>query len=42
MFKYIAEYYKIGLYTETDLDIFVAANMISLQEKQEIINENKM
>ncbi len=28
MFSYIKEYYNMGLYTATDLDIFVSAKMI--------------
>lgn len=38
MFSYIKEYYKMGLYTATDLDIFVSAKMIIEIEKQEIMS----
>lgn len=38
MFSYIKEYYKIRLYTQSDLDIFVSAEMITETEKQEIIS----
>ncbi|WP_321161974.1 XkdX family protein, partial [Clostridium sporogenes] len=31
------EYFFIGLYTEEDLDIFVTAKWITVQEKENII-----
>lgn len=39
MYSYIAEYYRLGLYTQKDLDIFVNANMIDETQKQQIISE---
>ncbi len=38
MFSYIKEYYKMGLYTATDLDVFVSAKMITEMEKQDIMS----
>lgn len=38
MFSYIKEYYKMGLYTQSDLDIFVSAKMIDETQKQEIMS----
>lgn len=37
MYKYIKEYYLLGLYTETQLQVFVNAKWISEEQKQEII-----
>lgn len=37
MFKFIREYYNLGLYTESDLDIFVTAKWITVEEKKQII-----
>ncbi|MCW6080872.1 XkdX family protein [Clostridium sporogenes] len=37
MLSYIKEYFFIGLYTEEDLDIFVTAKWITVQEKENII-----
>lgn len=34
---YIAEYYKMGLYTVQDLDLFVSVGMLTAEEKQTII-----
>lgn len=34
---YIAEYYKMGLYTVQDLDLFVSVGMLSEEEKQKIL-----
>lgn len=39
MFSFtIRDYYKMGFYKDTDLDIFVKAGMITEQEKQTIIS----
>ncbi|MDU7250832.1 MAG: XkdX family protein [Clostridium sp.] len=38
MLSYIKEYFQMGLYIEEDLDIFVQAKWISIEEKQGIIN----
>lgn len=38
MYPFIKEYYELKLYSESDLDIFVKAKMITEEEKQEIIN----
>ena len=38
MFNFIKEYYKMGLYNEADLDIFVSAKMIDETQKQEIMS----
>lgn len=40
MFSYIKEYYLLGLYTESNLDVFVSAKWITEKQKQEIINSN--
>lgn len=37
MLKFIKEYYKMGFYTKEDLDIFVTAKWISVEEKENII-----
>ncbi|EPY2279503.1 XkdX family protein [Clostridium sporogenes] len=37
MLKFIKEYYNMGLYTKEDLDIFVQAKWISIQEKEDMI-----
>jgi len=37
MFSYIQEYYKMGLYKPSDLDIFLKVGMITEQEKQTIL-----
>ncbi|HDK7182940.1 XkdX family protein [Clostridium botulinum] len=37
MLSYIKEYFLMGLYVEEDLDIFVAAKWITVQEKENII-----
>lgn len=36
MSEYIKEYYLIGLYTNSDLDIFVTAGMLAEDEENEI------
>ncbi len=38
MFSYIKEYFIMGLYAQSDLDIFVSAKMINETEKQEIMS----
>lgn len=38
MYSYIKEYYLLGLYTESNLDVFVNAKWISEEQKQEIVN----
>ncbi|WP_321994841.1 XkdX family protein [Clostridium butyricum] len=38
MYSYIKEYYFMGLYTESQLKIFVDVKWITDEEKQEIIN----
>ncbi|MCD3240927.1 XkdX family protein [Clostridium phage CWou-2020a] len=37
MLKFIKEYFNLGLYKESDLDIFVTAKWISEEEKEDII-----
>lgn len=37
MYKWIKEYYLLGLYTDEQLDIFVNAKWITEEQKQEII-----
>lgn len=37
MGSYIAEYYKMGLYNEQDLDLFVSVGMLTEEEKQSIL-----
>lgn len=37
MISYIKEYYNMGLYKEEDLDIFVTAKWITVQERENII-----
>ena len=41
MYKYIKEYYLLGLYTESNLDVFVKARWITEEQKEEIINSKK-
>ena len=38
MFQAIKEYYDLGLYTEQDLDLFVAVDFITPEQKEEILN----
>lgn len=33
----IKEYYNMGLYTESDLNLFIKVNWITEEQKQEII-----
>lgn len=35
---YIAEYYRMGLYTVEDLDLFVSVNMLTVEERTEILS----
>ena len=37
LYTLIKEYYGKGLYSESDLDLFVKVNWITEQQKQEII-----
>ncbi|HGG0416525.1 TPA: XkdX family protein [Clostridium sporogenes] len=37
MLSYIKEYFFMGLYVEEDLDIFVQAKWITIEEKENII-----
>lgn len=37
MFEFIKEYYDLKLYTASDLDIFIKANMLTEDEKAKII-----
>lgn len=37
MYKWIKEYYDLGLYTDSNLDVFVNAKWITKEEKAEII-----
>lgn len=37
MGKYISEYYKMGLYTIQDLELFVRVGMLTEEEKQIIL-----
>lgn len=37
MYSYIAEYYKMGLYTREDLDLFVSVEMITEEQRNELI-----
>lgn len=37
MYKYIKEYYLLGLYAEDNLQVFVNARWITEEQKQEII-----
>lgn len=36
MSEYIEKYYLIGLYTDSDLDVFVTAEMLTEDEENEI------
>lgn len=38
MYSYIKEYYLLGLYTDSNLDVFVNARWITGEQKQEIIS----
>ena len=37
MYKWIKKFYLLGLYTESNLDVFVRSGDITEEEKQEII-----
>ena len=37
MYKFIKEYYLLGLYSDEDLDVFVKARWITEDQKAEII-----
>lgn len=37
MLSYIKEYYLLGLYTESNLDVFINAKWITSEQKQDII-----
>lgn len=37
MYKWIKKFYLIGLYTDVNLDVFVASKDISEEQKTEII-----
>ena len=39
-FGIIKEYYNLGLYTSSDLDIFVQGGMITTDEKASILGTN--
>lgn len=41
MYSYIKEYYNLGLYTDTQLDVFVNAKWITKEQKAEIIASKK-
>ncbi|WP_157060901.1 XkdX family protein [Liquorilactobacillus uvarum] len=36
MFTYIQEYYSLGLYADSDLDVFFAAGMLTEDQENEI------
>ena len=36
-YELIKRYYMMGLYTESDLDLFVQVSWITVEQKQEII-----
>ena len=36
-YELIKKYYMMGLYTESDLDLFVQVSWITAEQKQEII-----
>lgn len=38
MLSYIKEYYMLCLYTDADLDIFINAKWITVDQKREIID----
>ena len=38
MYKWIKMYYEMGLYTDTQLDIFVNAKYITEEQKTELIS----
>ncbi len=38
MHKWIMKFYLMGLYTDENLDVFVASKDITEEQKQEIIN----
>lgn len=40
MYSYIKEYYLLGLYTSSNLDVFVNAKWITEEEKQQILSNN--
>ena len=40
-YELIKRYYMMGLYTESDLDLFVQVSWITAEQKQEIKMENR-
>lgn len=40
-YELIKRYYIMGLYTESDLDLFVQVSWITVEQKQEMINSKK-
>lgn len=42
MLSYIKEYFLMGLYVEEDLDIFVQAKWITIEEKENIIKTQQI
>lgn len=38
MYQYIVKYYKMGLYEDSQLDIFVSAGMMTADQKEELIS----
>ena len=41
-YELIKRYYMIGLYTESDLDLFVQVSWITDEQKQEIISSKNV
>lgn len=41
MYKWIKKFYVMGLYTDTQLDVFVRSGDITEEQKQEIINSKE-
>lgn len=37
MYQYIVKYYKMGLYKDQQLDVFVSAGMMTADQKEELI-----
>lgn len=42
MYKWIKMFYLLGLYTESNLDVFVRVNDITEEQKAEIIDSKKI
>lgn len=37
MYKWVKMYYEMGLYTDDNLDVFIGAKYITVEQKEELI-----